>query len=215
MGTPATAMAIYLRGAFLVLGSLWFLALAISRGYTFYGALNAELTRKNNNRWLLERCNEPDFYFNIRGHTDLCAEVVSNGKSNVFLSALYTVVTTTHICGASPCVEVVASMVKVLGWNVVWVGVLALVCGPNIMYSLVRRTMMSGVSGMQHHPPSAGYRYSSIEDTYDIDPPNVYRLANHGQSARSVPPPKPPYFTLCGTNYFSRLRHLPLEIGRV
>lgn len=65
--------------------------------------MQGEWTKLENERWLLQQCSDPEFYFNLKEHTDLCAVVVANANSNAYLNALQTVAASAHMCGTSTC----------------------------------------------------------------------------------------------------------------
>jgi len=45
------------------------------RVYAFHEAYVFEVGKRNDERWLLLQCADPDFYSNLRQHSDLCTEV--------------------------------------------------------------------------------------------------------------------------------------------
>lgn len=51
---------------------IWVLSLTISRLFIFQQAYSSHVAKIQDEQWLLQQCEEPVFYSNIRQHTDLC-----------------------------------------------------------------------------------------------------------------------------------------------
>jgi hypothetical protein len=149
MGSRSNVLFTYSRVAVVLFVCMWGGTMLVSRSYMMYKALNAEWTRKSNNAWLLEKCNDPEFYFNLKEHTDLCADVVSNHQSSVWLNALYIVVVSTHLCGVSSCLDVVESVLSAMGWPLLLFCVLCAFVSPNIAYLIYRRLTLSSLEKME------------------------------------------------------------------
>jgi hypothetical protein len=154
---------------------MWGGTLFISRIYMFYNALNAEFTTKSDNSWLLRQCNDPEFFFNLKGHTDLCAEVVRNDRSNAWLNALYTVVSTTHMCGSTSCIEMVPFLLGSIShsffWPVVLCGCLMVFVGPSALFLLYRRCAMQRVEQMEsvcRYDDRPANRYIDMGHSYEM-----------------------------------------------
>lgn len=64
-----------LKNALAVFWLLWITALCITRMYALHEAYVEEAGRRNDERWLLNKCEEPEFYANLRQHSNLCTEV--------------------------------------------------------------------------------------------------------------------------------------------
>jgi hypothetical protein len=62
-----------------------------------------------NERWLVDKCKEPEFYSNIRSHSALCDEVTANVKRQHFLLAMNKVFAQTYICGYTSCQDQLTS----------------------------------------------------------------------------------------------------------
>lgn len=58
-------------------------------------------------RHVQQRAQEPEFYSNLRQHTDLCTEVAKNARASLLLTALNTVASQTHACGTASCMDFV------------------------------------------------------------------------------------------------------------
>ena len=74
--------------------SMWWMYLATfvtSRIFYFHEAYIEESSRRADEQWLLLQCKDPEFYSNIRQHTDLCTEVANNARGSLLLKALHKV----------------------------------------------------------------------------------------------------------------------------
>jgi glucan phosphoethanolaminetransferase (alkaline phosphatase superfamily) len=64
------------------------ITLFTSRMYVFYDIYTELCAMVKGEQYLLQRCNDPEFFSNIRQHTDLCTTVFANARQNIFLKAL-------------------------------------------------------------------------------------------------------------------------------
>jgi hypothetical protein len=76
------------RNALAVFFCLWLVTFLIVRAYAFHEAYVAEVGKRSDEQWLLDRCQDPEFYANLRQHSNLCTEVSNNARSSLFLRAL-------------------------------------------------------------------------------------------------------------------------------
>lgn len=143
MSTPVVSLVSYSKNIFFMFSCMWIFTLFVSRLYTFHNALQVENTRRINERWLLQKCDEPEFYFHLKEHTDLCAMVVSNSNSNRWLNALYQVATSTHMCGITSCTDMIHQFVQKIGWQMVGLLLLLALFSPNLFYLLYRTSVRS------------------------------------------------------------------------
>ena len=75
MSTPYMAFSCLVRNAIAVFWALWLATFVIVRVYALHEAYVAEVGRRSDERWLLDRCQDPEFYANLRQHSNLCTEV--------------------------------------------------------------------------------------------------------------------------------------------
>ena len=75
MSTPYMAFSSLLRNALAVFWTLWLTAFVIVRVYALHEAYVAEAGKRSDERWLLEKCQDLEFYANLRQHSNLCTEV--------------------------------------------------------------------------------------------------------------------------------------------
>lgn len=76
-----------------------------TRACSFHFAYIAESQKLSDERYLLEKCKDPEFYSNIRQHTGICTEVAENAKASVVLKALNVMAQSAHLCGGSSCAD--------------------------------------------------------------------------------------------------------------
>lgn len=136
MGTPAMLVGPCARTVLSSLLWFWLFTFAVGRLYFFHGALHDEWTRLRNEEWLVQQCNDPAFFFNMKEHTDLCSVVIHNSRSNPYLNALHAAASGVHLCGQTSCADVFHVAAQRFGWHL---AVLCLLCAlfcPHILYAL-------------------------------------------------------------------------------
>jgi hypothetical protein len=117
---------------------LWLGMLFISRVYILHEAYNAEVSKRQNETWLVKQCADAEFFSNFRQHSDLCMQVYSNSRQNLFLNALNTMAVNTYACGSMPCVDIIQSLVSRLGWaSLAMIGLVVFLL-PNALFALHR-----------------------------------------------------------------------------
>lgn len=67
---------------------MYIFTLCASRMYVFYETYSELRAMVSGEKYLLQRCNDPEFFSNIRQHTDLCTTVFVNARTNLVLNAL-------------------------------------------------------------------------------------------------------------------------------
>jgi hypothetical protein len=75
----------------------------VTRLQVFSEALNGEIQRRAQEKWLRTECTKPEFYANMQIHADLCDKVEANARGNVWLAALAHLFQNTYLCGYCPC----------------------------------------------------------------------------------------------------------------
>lgn len=120
---------------------LWTSIFLFTRVYLFYEAYQNESKKKEDERWLRIQCKEPEFYSNLKQHTDLCNQVEINARRSTFLTALHIVLDNTYLCGYESCLSLLAN---VTSWMVgaglpVMIGLLVIVLLiPTLLYPCFR-----------------------------------------------------------------------------
>lgn len=182
MTTPAMAAGGAARNIALTLWWMWLATFVVSRLYLVHEAYIEEAGKRSDERWLLDKCHDPEFYSNIRQHTDLCTEVANNARSSLLLKALHKVASATHLCGQSSCTDAVYTFVIRFGWQASLVVALLMVVAPNFVFSLIRHIQHQR---MMSHKEQAFMQESSCV----ISPSSVAR--SHHLRMRSHGAPKP------------------------
>lgn len=193
MSTPAMAFGVGLRNVVVSLWLIWVGTFCISRVFLLHEAYVAESNKRTDERWLLQQCKDPEFYSNIRQHTDLCTEVANNAGASLLLKALNRVASQTHACGSTSCVELVYVAMSRLGWQLGLLLALLMVVAPNFVYTLLlqlhrRRVAHSKEIGLlsSFSPPAVaaaaegGYHHYS---SYHEDEFSALRARHHRKSS--------------------------------
>ena len=130
------------------LGVFWVVSFLVSRLFVFYESYTLFLGTIKDERWLLEQCESPEFFQNLRLHTDLCNEVRRNAERSPMLIALNEVAKTAHLCGRHSCAEALG----LLSTPVLAAIVVTVLLAPMVLVRVVR----SVVSGRRYraHDPS-------------------------------------------------------------
>jgi hypothetical protein len=77
MTTPCMAFSICMRNAVLSFWTLWVFTFVVTRLYALHEAYVFEVGKRNDERWLLSQCADPEFYANLKQHSDLCTQVIN------------------------------------------------------------------------------------------------------------------------------------------
>ncbi len=128
------------------LGVFWSVSFFVSRLFVFYEAYVDYLRVLKDERWLLEQCSSPEFYTNMRTHTDLCNSVRRNAERSPVLIALNEVAGTAHLCGRHSCMDSMAALSSSAGWPVVVAIVVTVLLAPTVLMR-VARSMVDGSRG--------------------------------------------------------------------
>lgn len=172
MSTPFTSVIIHgniLRNALLSLWLMWLLTFVITRIYIFHESYVAENGKRADEKWLLEKCTEPEFYSNMRQHTDLCTEVSNNARTNLLLRALYTTMnSSTHLCGTISCTSMVYSMCAKFGWHITFAVALLLIVAPNAVFMFLHRLNNSQIASREQALQQYSYDMSAQVYQYDL-----------------------------------------------
>ena len=118
---------------------MWVLTICISLSYTFHCELGRERIKYQNDAWLRQKCQDPDFYINIKEHTDLCVTV--ENVPNLWLKALDTTISSTHVCGGQiSCTDRFQTFIQRTGWQLIGAILLLVVFSPNLAYLVYHTT---------------------------------------------------------------------------
>ena len=141
------AFSVCLRNAFISFWIAWSIAFAVTRLYYLQEEYIAEVGKRRDETWLLRQCNDPEFYANLRQHSDICTEVENNARASLLLRALSKVMERSmHICGNVSCTEAIYTLGFRMGWHAVIIGIVLLIAAPNILLMVLRSIWNSKVS---------------------------------------------------------------------
>lgn len=76
MSTLYMAVTPLLRNSLAICWLLWITAFCVTRIFALHEAYVSEVGRREDERWLLDKCADPEFYANLRQHSNLCTEVM-------------------------------------------------------------------------------------------------------------------------------------------
>ena len=140
MTTPAMLFGVIVRGVMVALTAFWVASFLIIRIAIFAEAMQEAKSVQADEAWLLQQCQDPDFYSKMRLHTDLCIQVQRNAERSPVIVALKAVANTAHLCGRHSCGEVLVWLGEG-GWpTLLWMG-LALLIG-NLLLSMLQRFLV-------------------------------------------------------------------------
>ena len=147
MTTPAMVFSSVIKLIIISLGVFWSVSFLVSRLFIFYEAYTDYVRTLKDEQWLLLQCASPEFYTNLRTHTDLCNNVRRNAERSAFLIALNAVAQTAHLCGRYSCVESLAFLSTSAGWPVLIAAVAVVLLAPAVLIKIVRGVVAGGVDG--------------------------------------------------------------------
>lgn len=142
MATPAMVFACLLKLMAISVGVFWVVSFGVSRLFVFYEAYSAFLRVLKDEEWLRVQCALPEFYSNMRQHTDLCNAVRLNAERSPMLIALNEVANTAHLCGRYSCTEAL-TMLSGAGWPAIVALVATLFVAPSLIVKVARGVVHS------------------------------------------------------------------------
>lgn len=154
MGTPVKPVVQFTSYLVTITTLLWGFTLVCDRLYSLHVIYTEEVSRLRDETWLRENCQDPVFYTNLRGHTDICTQVEGNARRNLPLFAVKQMLQNTYLCGTRPCVEQAAALagwVMALSAPVLGLLAVAAVLCPVLLVQMIR----VGVEALRpsfHHP---------------------------------------------------------------
>jgi hypothetical protein len=119
------------------LSVFWIISFSIGRIFIFYEAYTSVLRVHKEEGWLRIQCGDPNFYTNMRQHTDLCASVQRNCERIPFLVGLNAVAETAHLCGRYSCADAII-YISNGGWPVLLTVAIVCVFAPMLLMKVGR-----------------------------------------------------------------------------
>jgi hypothetical protein len=148
MSTPAMVAASMLKLMVVCIGVFWVVSFSVGRIFIFYESYTTFLAILKDEEWLRVQCASPDFYSNMRQHTELCNTVMLNAARSPLLIALNDVAGTAHLCGRSSCTDTVMALSNA-GWPVIVIVAVVLLVTPSILIRVARMLVMHQHTGDQ------------------------------------------------------------------
>ncbi len=133
--------------------TFWIVSFSVGRFFVFYEAYTSALRLIRDEAWIRTQCSDPQFYSNLKQHSDLCQSVQINFERSPLLVALNAVSETAHICGRYSCTENLIAITRG-GWPVILsVGFISLIA-PTLLVQVMRLLMSTRASDLPtsyHH----------------------------------------------------------------
>jgi hypothetical protein len=147
MSTPAMMLASMLKLMIICMTTFWIVSFSVGRFFVFYEAYTSALRVVRDEAWIRAQCADPQFYSNLKQHSDLCQSVQINFERSPLLVALNAVSETAHLCGRYSCTENLM-VISRGGWPVILsVGFFSLLA-PTLLVQVMRLLMSSKVSDL-------------------------------------------------------------------
>ncbi len=127
------------------LTTFWIASFVLGRLFVFCEAYTSALRVVRDEAWIREQCADPQFYANLRQHSDLCQSVQINFERSPLLIALNAVSETAHLCGRYSCAENLAALARG-GWPVMLTVGLVTLAAPTTLYYAARSLLCAPVS---------------------------------------------------------------------
>ena len=137
MSTPAMVAASMIKLMVVCLGVFWVVSFSVGRIFIFYESYTSFLAVLKDEEWLRIQCASPEFYSNMRQHTELCNTVMFNASRSPMLIALNDVASTAHLCGRNSCADVIVSLSNA-GWPIIVIVVMILLIVPTVLVRFAR-----------------------------------------------------------------------------
>lgn len=135
-------LASMLRLMIICMTTFWIVSFSVGRFFVFYEAYTSALRVIRDEAWIRAQCADPQFYSNLKQHSDLCQSVQINFERSPFLIALNAVSETAHLCGRFSCTENLMAISRG-GWPVMLsVGFFSLLA-PTLLVQVMRLLMAS------------------------------------------------------------------------
>lgn len=158
MATPAMVFACLLKLMVISVGVFWAVSFGVSRIFVFYEAYSSFLGVLKDEEWLRAQCALPEFYSNMRQHTDLCNAVRLNAERSPVLYALNEVANTAHLCGRYSCAEALA-LLSGAGWPALLGLAAILLTAPSLLLRLARGVVVHSGDQIPMHYGAQHLKY--------------------------------------------------------
>lgn len=145
-------LASMLKLMIICLTTFWIVSFSVGRFFVFYEAYTSALRTIRDEAWIRTQCADPQFYSNLKQHSDLCQSVQINFERSPLLVALNAVSETAHLCGRYSCTDNLMALSRG-GWPVILsVGIISLIA-PTLLVQIMR-VLMSNTKTTHDLPTS-------------------------------------------------------------
>jgi len=90
-----------------LLCGLWMCGFLVSRAHILHIQYHVITMQYENEAWLLEKCTQVEFYYNMKHHSSVCDNVSINTRKIPILAALEHMVENTYMCRYSLCFDII------------------------------------------------------------------------------------------------------------
>lgn len=151
------------------------LTLVITRFQLFHNAYIHHHQTIEDESWLLDQCQDPAFYANLKQHVKLCTEVQENKLRSSYLVALNETMSATSMCGTVACMDLI-KYVRDGGLSIATtVAIMAV-----IMVIIVLPLVNLGLRIIGEHNYFIDSNYPSVENAYSfVQTPPTLQYPSH------------------------------------
>ena len=93
----------------------WLICFIFSRIHMFINSYNLLTQELKDEEWLVKKCQDDNFYHNMKRHSEICDQANMRLRDILFISAIKKVVDSTYLCGYEPCAVMLDS---ILNWMI-------------------------------------------------------------------------------------------------
>ena len=123
---------------------LWLVCFIFSRAHILHVAYNTIIQAREDESWLLQQCEQHEFYHNMKQHSALCDELAGKSKNVAVFDAMQHVVDNTYLCGYTPCylmLEAVSAWMLGRGFFLTLALAVLVLFSPSLFMPFWRRNM--------------------------------------------------------------------------
>lgn len=159
MGTPVKPFIHVMRSFIIYITIIWLTVFVCDRIYAVYEEYCTQHSKRTQEKWLLNNCQDPFFYANLRTHSDLCTIVEFNSRRNILFYSIQSTVQKTRLCGELECIE---NLFEILNYvmnmsmsTLIILALVSLICP--MLFVHVTRSIMLLVLGYNRSPYNAPF----------------------------------------------------------
>ena len=169
-----------------VISVSWISILIVGRIYDFHVAYVSFLEQIKSEKWLLEHCEDDDFFHNLQHHTDVCRDVVANSRIWPSLYGINESAGKMKLCGLYDC-GALFSMVYSGGVPVMICIFLLYIVTPSFLLPILQRSYHSYCEHSIMARCSPVYKHSHTEHPLAYQHSDAH--AEHYRGQHDAPSP--------------------------